>query len=135
MGATTQESPTLPETNGSNRASDQKRILVAESDGFTRIVLMLLLRIAGWSVDFASNGTMALQKIRISSPDVLLLEQKLTGLSGVELVKKARREAGFGNRPIYVFTCQDQLSRAALKELKKSVTNIFDKRAVSTQGL
>src|SRR5579859_142953 len=96
---------------------ERKRILLVEGDGFTRLVLLLRLRLAGFGVDFTSNGVLGLGKLRSCHPDMLLIELKLCGLSGVDLIKAARAEPGFGNRPIYVFTHADRMNRATRKEV------------------
>src|SRR5436190_10302324 len=93
-----------------------KRILLVEGDGFTRLVLLLRLRLAGFGVDFTSNGILGLGKLRSCHPDILLVELKLCGLSGLELIRAARAEAAFGDRPIYVFTRVDRMNRTTRKE-------------------
>ena len=75
----------------------RKRILLVAGDGFTRLVLLLRLRLAGFAVDFTSNGVLGLGKLRTCHPDILLVELRLCGLSGLELIKAARAETGFGN--------------------------------------
>src|SRR6476660_7561723 len=80
---------------------ERKRILLVEGDGFTRLVLLLRLRLAGFAVDFTSNGVLGLGKLRSCNPDILLVELKLCGMSGLELIKAARAHEGFGDRPVY----------------------------------
>jgi DNA-binding response OmpR family regulator len=115
--------------------ADAKRILLVEGDGFTRLVLLLRLRLAGFAVDFTSNGILGLGKLRNCHPDVLLVELKLCGLSGLDLIKAARAEPGFDNRPIYVFTHVDRLSRTARKEVESLATKVFDKKSVTREEL
>ena len=115
--------------------NDHKRILLVEGDGFTRLVLLLRLRLAGFNVDFTSNGILGLGKLRTCQPEILLLELKLCGLSGLELIKAAREEQSFGNRPIYVFTHADKMSRTARKELASLSVKVFDKRAITREDL
>ena len=116
-------------------ASDRKRILLVEGDGFTRLVLLLRLRLAGFGVDFTSNGTLGLGKLRSCHPDVLLVELKLCGLSGLELIKAARAEQGFGNRPIYVFTHADRMNRATRKEVGSLGIELLDKNSITREDL
>src|SRR4051812_27189376 len=106
MSQTTQLAPPAPVAQAASEVAPggRKRILLVEGDGFTRLVLLLRLRLSGFDVDFTSNGTLGLGKLRNCHPDILLVELKLCSLSGVQLIKKARDESGFGNRPIYVFT-------------------------------
>ena len=113
----------------------RKRILLVEGDGFTRLVLLLRLRLAGFGVDFTSNGILGLGKLRTCHPDILLVELKLCGLSGLELIKAARAEPGFGDRPIYVFTQADRMNRATRKEVGLLATEVFDKESVTREDL
>src|SRR5215471_18056644 len=103
----TLSTPEVVESVGAKAESKRKRILLVEGDGFTRLVLLLRLRLAGFAVDFTSNGVLGLQKLRSCRPDILLVELQLCGLSGLELIKAARAEPTFDNRPIYVFTRAD----------------------------
>ncbi|HEV2393467.1 MAG TPA: hypothetical protein VG146_14040 [Verrucomicrobiae bacterium] len=116
-------------------ATRRKRILLVEGDGFTRIVLLLRLRLAGFAVDCTSNGILGLRKLRSYQPDVLLVELKLVGLSGLDLMKAARAEPRFGNRPIYVFTFADRMHRATRKEVAQLATKVFDKSSISREDL
>src|SRR5689334_8326220 len=102
--------------------SDRKRILLVEGDGFTRLVLLLRLRLAGFSVDFTSNGVLGLGKLRSCHPDILLIDVKLNGLPGVELLKAARADTAFGDRPIYIFTHVNRLNRSTCKEVESLAT-------------
>ncbi|HTL56733.1 MAG TPA: hypothetical protein VL361_13710 [Candidatus Limnocylindrales bacterium] len=115
--------------------SPPKRILLVEGDGFTRLVLLLRLRLAGFAVDFTSNGYLGLGKLRACRPDILLMELKLCGLSGMDLMKAARAEPTFGKRPIYVFTHAERLHRAVRKELVSLATKVFDKSVMTREEL
>jgi DNA-binding response OmpR family regulator len=126
----------VPPTRGEDSGADKsKRILLVEGDGFTRIVLLLRLRLAGFRVDFTSNGYLGLGKLRTCRPDILLMELKLCGLSGLDLIKAARAEPAFGNRPVYVFTHVDRMNRTARKELLLLATKVFDKSTMSREEL
>jgi DNA-binding response OmpR family regulator len=129
------QSPSPASTEPSGAEAKRKRILLVEGDGFTRLVLLLRLRLAGFAVDFTSNGVLGLGKLRNCHPDVLLVDLKLCGLSGLELIKAARTDAAFGNRPIYVFTRADQMNRATRKEIPKLDVKLFDKRTTSREDL
>src|SRR6185369_3637202 len=96
-----------------------KRLLIVEGDGFTRLLLLRWFRTVGFQVDFTSNGDLGLRKLIACPPDALILDVKLRGISGLELIRRARRFEPFAQRPIYVFTRPDELSRSAKKELAK----------------
>ncbi len=112
-----------------------KRILLVEGDGFTRLVLLLRLRLAGFAVDFTSNGIIGLQKLRSCRPDILLVELHLCGLSGLDLIKAARAEPTFDDRPIYVFTRADRMNRASSKAVGRLGTKLFDKNVMSREDV
>lgn len=113
----------------------RKRILLVEGDGFTRLVLLLRLRLAGFGVDFTSNGILGLGKLKSCHPDILLVELKLCGLSGLDLIRAARAEPGFGDRPIYVYTHADRMNRATRREVGSLATKVFDKSALTREDL
>ncbi|HLH52482.1 MAG TPA: hypothetical protein VKY92_02610 [Verrucomicrobiae bacterium] len=115
--------------------AEHKRILLVEGDGFTRLVLLLRLRLAGFGVDFTSNGILGLGKLRSCQPDILLVELKLGGMSGLELMKAARSEPTFGKRPIFVFTHASKMSRATRKEVGSLATEVFDKASITREDL
>ncbi len=113
----------------------RQRVLIAESDGFTRMVLMLLFRMTGFGVDFTANGLIALGKLRSRRPDALLLELQLSGLSGLELMRWVRSDPQFRDLRIYVFTDAEAMKRGARKEVVMSATRVFDKRAISREDV
>jgi DNA-binding response OmpR family regulator len=128
--------PTVTESASSEPGTPKrKRILLVEGDGFTRLVLLLRLRLAGFAVDYTSNGMLGLGKLRGCHPDILLLDLKLYGLSGMELIRAARADSTFGNRPIFVFTNPDKMNRATRKELPTLGTKILDKRSTTREDL
>jgi len=131
----TLSTPEVVESVGAKAESKRKRILLVEGDGFTRLVLLLRLRLAGFAVDFTSNGVLGLGKIRSCNPDILLVELKLCGLSGLQLIKAARAEPTFGDRPIFVYTHTDRISRSARKELGVLASKVFNKNSITREDL
>jgi CheY-like chemotaxis protein len=93
------------------------------------------LRLAGFGVDFTSNGILGRSKLRSCNPDILLVELNLCGLSGLELIKTARSDPTFGDRPIYVFTHANRLNRATRRELDQLATKLFDKSSTTREDL
>jgi DNA-binding response OmpR family regulator len=135
MTQISQAAPAPAAVEGAADNAPRKRILLVEGDGFTRLVLLLRLRLVGFDVDFTSNGTLGLGKLRNCHPDILLIELKLCGLSGLELLRAARAERGFADRPIYVFTHADRMNRATRKELNALSIQVLDKASVTREDL
>ncbi len=70
--------------------SSQGRILVVDDEVNARTALGELLREEGYAVEIAADGFKALGKLEEFSPDVVVTDLKMPGLSGVELMEKVR---------------------------------------------
>jgi two-component system, NtrC family, nitrogen regulation response regulator GlnG len=66
------------------------RILVADDEESMRWVLSKALRKKGYSVDLASDGNEALRLVREQSYDLAIVDIKMPGLSGLDLLDKIR---------------------------------------------
>jgi CheY-like chemotaxis protein len=60
-------------------------ILVVDDDPDLRHALVELLTTAGYTVEQASDGLMALQRIAVQVPDLILTEVRMPRLGGIEL--------------------------------------------------
>ncbi|TAK01481.1 MAG: response regulator transcription factor [Chloroflexota bacterium] len=69
------------------------RVLVVEDDPSIREVTALGLRAAGFEVDTAADGVLALERWRASPPDLVLLDVMLPRLDGLEVCRAIRRES------------------------------------------
>jgi DNA-binding response OmpR family regulator len=67
------------------------RILVVEDDRTVAEVLLAYLDRAGYEVTWTVDGTEGLLLWRRSSPDVVILDLMLPGLSGLEILRRRRR--------------------------------------------
>lgn len=69
------------------------RILVVEDDRTMAEVLVAYLRRAGYQTDWTADGTEAQQLWQRRSPDVVVLDLMLPGMSGLELLRRRRGSA------------------------------------------
>jgi DNA-binding response OmpR family regulator len=69
------------------------RILVVEDDRTMAEVLLAYLRRAGYDTEWTTDGNEALQLWQRRSPDVVVLDLMLPGLSGLELLRRRREVA------------------------------------------
>ena len=82
------------------------RICVIEDEPALREQLAAVLRAAGHTVDVAADGTEGLYALREYPADLAVVDLGLPGLSGLELIRRARAE---GKRlPILVLTARDR---------------------------
>jgi two-component system, OmpR family, response regulator MprA len=92
------------------RVTDQQgaRILVAEDDRAVRESLVRALQLEGYTVASANNGAEALEAIRQSEPDVLLLDVSMPVVDGLTVCRVIRSE---GNRlPVLMLTARTETS-------------------------
>ena len=72
------------------------RVLVVEDDVTMAEVLKAYLTRAGYQVDWSGDGSEAVQLWQQSSPDVVILDIMLPGLSGLEVLRRRRRSVAAG---------------------------------------
>ncbi len=87
--------------------TSRPRILVIEDDPYAREALTLLLDYYGYDVTAASNGTDGLALVSEATPDLVVTDWRMPGLSGLALCLaiRARRDA----IPIVVVTSADEV--------------------------
>jgi len=106
--------------------SKTKRILLVEEEPLLGVAILNNLRKVGFAVDVASNGTIALEKLRSSAPDAIFLDLMLPNIDSVEVISEARREPEYADLPIYVYTSAFPM-KMSRRAAKAGATQIFDK--------
>ncbi len=72
------------------------RILVADDEESMRWVLSKALRKKGYSVDLAADGNQALRQVREQSYDLVIVDIKMPGMSGLQVLSRiTSASAGF----------------------------------------
>jgi two-component system, NtrC family, nitrogen regulation response regulator NtrX len=69
-----------------------KTILVVDDDKSVRDSLKMILEYEHYEVEFAENGEQGLQKIDRQSYDVVLLDVKMSGMDGIEVLTKIKQK-------------------------------------------
>jgi two-component system phosphate regulon response regulator PhoB len=83
-------------------------ILIVDDDPAIRELIKLALSRAGYAVEEAGNTLDARQTIARQTPDLVLLDWMLPGLSGFEFARSLRRDASHKQIPIIMLTARDQ---------------------------
>jgi CheY-like chemotaxis protein len=131
-------------SDSSAREMDKFRILIVEDNGLFRQILTdsLQMSFPAVAIDEATNGVEALQRVRSLFPDLILMDIRLPGESGLGLTQKIKavypdiiifilthydipecREAAFrygADR----FIAKESLNRMRLEELVRSFYKI-----------
>lgn len=66
-----------------------KRILIIEDEKPLRDAFAFLLQSQGFTVDFAENGKIGLEKLRHFKPDLILLDMLMPVMNGQEFLEQA----------------------------------------------
>ncbi len=101
-----------------------KRILVADDEESIRWVLSKSLSKQGFEVDLASNGQEALLMSRKRSYDLAVLDIKMPGLSGLELLSKFQEECP---QALVVIMTAESSMKNAVEAMKRGAYDYLTK--------
>ncbi len=87
-----------------------KQVIVAEDERAARISLTALLEAEGFEVTAVENGAAALSLILTREPEAALLDIRMPGLNGLEVLKRARQ--GGSDTALIVMTAHGDSSTA-----------------------
>ncbi|MEQ8496067.1 MAG: ATP-binding protein, partial [Gammaproteobacteria bacterium] len=103
-----------------------RRILVAEDDPISEMLIEELLTSVGLNVDIVGNGQAALGKVAKESYDLVLMDISMPGMGGLEAARMIRALPGKGEMPIIAYTANvlpDQRTRYRAE----GVNDVLDK--------
>ncbi len=81
-------------------------VLVVDDESAIREMIRFALGRAGMKVRCAEDGLEALNKISEKTPDILLLDWMMPGISGLELTRRLRRNSRTAEIPIIMLTAR-----------------------------
>jgi two-component system response regulator AtoC len=73
---------------------ETRQILVADDDAAIRALLRTVLEEESYAVSEATNGQEALEGIRAGNHDLVLLDMRLPGMTGIDVLKQLREKQG-----------------------------------------
>ena len=86
------------------------KILVVDDDHSSLEFFDIMLTNLGFEIIKASDGLMALERIKIHKPDLILLDNimpEMTGFEVIQIIKKQNEFRKFRNTPIIMFSALD----------------------------
>jgi DNA-binding response OmpR family regulator len=83
-------------------------ILIVDDEEDIRAVLQARLEAGGYRVETASTGMEALEKIRASSYDLIVLDLMLPGIDGFGVCAMVKRDQRFSRIPVVMLTARSQ---------------------------
>ncbi|NEO62865.1 MAG: hybrid sensor histidine kinase/response regulator [Moorea sp. SIO4G2] len=93
-----------------NRPSKTDRILAVDDSPDNLFLLQTLLEEEGYDITLAENGRVALEKIEISPPELVLLDVMMPEMDGFEVTKRIRSNPKLPFIPILLITAYDHPS-------------------------
>lgn len=115
--------------------SRQKTVVVVEDTATVRALLVAFLKPYGCRVIEAKNGAEGISAIRAESPDLVLLDISMPEISGNDVLRLMRADAGTRNIPVIMTTAQagkeivaEVVSHGVSAYLVKPITReVFDR--------
>ncbi|MCH8053016.1 MAG: response regulator [Planctomycetes bacterium] len=95
---------------------NRKKILIVDDDRQVSLALSIRLKAADYDVDVAGDGENALEKLTASVPDVVLLDMRMPGIDGLEVMRQMKQDPRLANIPVIFVSAnaQETAKRAAL---------------------
>ena len=89
------------------------KVLVVDDDPDLAAVCALVLESEGYDIDIARNGVDAVEALRTTEPDVVLLDVMLPAVDGLSVCQMAKRDPAIGKVPIILMSASSHLLRKA----------------------
>ena len=105
------------------------RVLLVDDDPVIVRLLQVNFRLEGYEVDSAASGEAALQRIRESLPDVIVLDVMMPGVDGWEVCAKIKEDPEAKGVPVVLLSARAQdedLQRGYALGVDEYVTKPFD---------
>jgi DNA-binding response OmpR family regulator len=104
--------PLVPATNGLESIA-RKRVLVVDDEPAIRQLLCQIFADEGYLVSQAANGAEALQHLRLSQPDIVVLDLMMPVMNGLEFATECRHINGCADLPIILLSAMYEIVRKA----------------------
>ena len=84
------------------------KILIVDDEPNVLELVNYNLKLNGFSTDIASDGRTAIQKIKEGAFDLVILDQMLPLVSGIEVLKMIREHKDLSNTPVLMLTAKSE---------------------------
>ena len=91
-------------------------VLIVDDDPQVTLALSIRLRAAGYVVDTAPDGETGLEKLALNLPDVVLLDMRMPGIDGLEVIRRMKMDERLSRVPVIVISAnaQETVKREAI---------------------
>lgn len=109
------------------------KVVIIEDDPILARIYENKLRSAGNQVTVATDGESGLELVKTTKPDLVLVDLVLPNLSGIEVIKKLRRDIIFARIPIIAYSGADEDIMAEEQEANPTV--LLSKKTMSPKEI
>lgn len=86
-----------------------KKILIVEDEDSIRLLLSTILgSLEGYSIICARDGEEGLRLVRSDNPDIILLDNRLPGISGFDVCSSVKLDPATSHAKVLMLSCQGQ---------------------------
>jgi DNA-binding response OmpR family regulator len=111
-----------------------KRVLITEDDPMMAEIYRDTLEGEGFSAEIACDGAVAIRRLKVNPPDIVLLDLMMPNVNGVEVLKHIRAQESTRSLPVVVMSngLADHLGKQAASA---GATRLFSKNACGPRRL
>lgn len=88
-----------------------KKILLVDDSTTMLMSMESILKKAGFMVITATDGNKALQKVAADTPDLVITDLNMPGMSGIELIAQLKKKPNLRFKPMLMLTTESQESK------------------------
>lgn len=110
-----------------------KQILVVDDDPVVGILINEYLAAQGFNIELLNSGGACLERLRLSLPDLLILDLQMPDMTGIEVLKNIRANQQTKNLPVIMMSADngiDELLRQHQCSADSYVEKPFEPRAI-----
>lgn len=115
-----------------------KRCLIVDDSKVIRMVARKIIQEIGLDTEEASDGYEAMESCDKTMPDAILLDWRLPGMTGIELLRKLREKPG-GEAPVIIFSTTeddtDHINEALAAGASDYILKPFDSESIRAKFL
>ncbi|MBN2802326.1 MAG: DUF4388 domain-containing protein, partial [Deltaproteobacteria bacterium] len=104
----------------------KQHLLIADSDPKSLRVLEVSLKKSGFSITKAKNGLDAIEKIKISIPDMIITETTMPEMDGFELIQELKNNSEWKDIPVIFLTAEKSIEEK-IRGLEQGVEDYLTK--------
>jgi signal transduction histidine kinase/DNA-binding response OmpR family regulator len=86
---------------------EKNHVLLVEDDADSRILVTRMLERENWPFRTAANGRAALRALQKNQPSIILLDLKMAGMNGFELLERVQKNPQWAKIPVVIISSMD----------------------------